>query len=156
MIHHDTVKQIWESQSQLFLAPAVPVLDSFLFLLQVLLLDPFQVLSLDPWQMPPGEATNAGGLRNLWGVRGHRVICNVREAQNRLIDAFFVQFPFVKKTKVIGWTATDWSHIGPFLNEFKTSKKNKKLQLQLLPKACRPPLLFQLQPRFKKCPLFYV
>ena len=53
MIHHDAVKQISESQSLLSLVPAKPVLDSFLFPLQVLSLDPFQVLSLDPWQMPP-------------------------------------------------------------------------------------------------------
>ena len=54
----------------------------------------------------------------------------MREAQNRLIDAaFFVQFPFVKKSKVINrmklleffLQVPYWS----FLNEFKTSKKTK-------------------------------
>ena len=97
MIHHDAVKQISESQSRLSLVPAKPLLDFFLFPLQVLSLDPFQVLSLDPWQMPPNsESQRMQEESETYELRGHPSATLVGRCHFVQCQVFCV-----KKSKVI-------------------------------------------------------
>ena len=89
MIHHDAVKQISESQSRLSLVPAKPLLDSFLF--------PFQVLSLDPWQMPPdSESQRMQEESETYELRGHPSATLVGRCHFVQCQVFCV-----KKSKVI-------------------------------------------------------